>query len=568
MLRNFLMKIFTNPRQEFIFFLLLFFVINILQGVFTDLLEDEAYYWVWSLDLDFGYFDHPPLVALWIKISDIFFNGEIGLRFMSAISFSLMLWVIWKTIDFKDKWEHVTLFFLLIVSMAMLQVFGFITTPDTPLLLFTALFLLAYKRFLSLESFLNIFFLGFAMAGMLYSKYHGVLVIGFVVISNWKLLVNRKFWLAGAFGLFLFIPHLLWQYDNDFPSFLYHLKERGRDPYTIMNTLLHLVNMLAVVGITFPVIYYAFFKQKAQNQFELSLRYIIYGFFVFFLFSTYKSQPQAQWVIIILIPLILITFQFFVTNQKARKWLWILGCIQLAILLVARVFLASPKISPLTLEPHLAKQWIPQLKKNTEAKPIVFVNSYSKASIYRFYTGIKTHSYSVLRGRKSQYNLKDFEAEIQGENVYSASTFIKDQPKLAKKNNLYIYGKPISDYSTFEKVQCTIENDQFLIQNGKNEFQFRMKNTYAKNITFEQVKFIGVFQGFRNKIIARVPLDIKFPETLGPNQEIVLNASFEAPELDSENELSFRVALEFYDLLGGYQGNKIPVSFQYLTDTK
>ena len=43
------MKIFTNPRHQFVFFLLLFFVINIFQGVFTGLLEDEAYYWVWSL---------------------------------------------------------------------------------------------------------------------------------------------------------------------------------------------------------------------------------------------------------------------------------------------------------------------------------------------------------------------------------------------------------------------------------------------------------------------------------------------------------------------------------------
>ena len=279
--RNFLMKIFTNSRYQFVFFLLLFFVINILQGAFTGLLEDEAYYWVWSLDLAFGYFDHPPLVALWIKISDLFFDGEFGLRFMSTISFSLMLWVIWITIDVKDKWQHVALFFLLIVSAAMLQIFGFIITPDTPLLLFTALFILAYKRFLSSENFLNVPFLGFSMAGMIYSKYHGILVIGFVVISHWKLLKNYRFWLAGLFGLLLFIPHLVWQYENDFPSFLYHLKERGRDPYTVMNSLLHIVNMLAVVGITFPVIYYAFFKQKAKNQFELSLKYIVYGFLFF-----------------------------------------------------------------------------------------------------------------------------------------------------------------------------------------------------------------------------------------------------------------------------------------------
>jgi len=560
------MKIFKNPNYQFIFFLCLFFVINVIQGHYTALLEDEAYYWFWSQDMAFGYFDHPPMVALWIKLSSFFFNGEFGLRFMSTLSFSVLLWVIWLMIDFKDKQQHVVLFYLLIVSMAMIQIYGFIITPDTPLVLFTALFLLAYKRFLQEDNFLNVVFLGAAMAGMLYSKYHGILVIGFVVMSNWTLFKSKNFWMAAAFGFLLFIPHLTWQFENDFPSFLYHLKERGRQPYTIVNSLLHIVNMIAVVGITFPLIYTAFFKHKTTNKFELSLKYIVYGFFVFFLISSFKAPPQAQWVVIILIPLILLTFPYFAKNLKARKWLTVLGCIQLVIILSVRVFLASPSISPIVLETHLAQQWVPELKKNTESKPIVFVNSYRNASLYSFYTGIKTHSYSVLKGRKSQYNLKDYEAKIQGEDVYSASTFIKDPPELAKKNNSALYGKPISNYNTFEKVKCIIDLDTLLIKKEKYDFQFRFINTYAKNITFGQVRFVGVFQGYRNKIIATVPLEVQAPISLDAKQEIVLTASFDVPALNQPDELSFRVALEFYDLLEGFQGNKVPVTFDYVTN--
>ena len=39
---------------------------------------------------------------------------------------------------------------------------------------------------------------------------------------------------------------------------------------------------------------------------------------------------------------------------------------------------AFPSISPIQLEPHVSQQWIPDLKKNTEGKPIVFVNSYQQ----------------------------------------------------------------------------------------------------------------------------------------------------------------------------------------------
>ena len=107
MLRICLMKILKNPRFQFFSILLLFLVINLLQSGFTYLFEDEAYYYVWSKDLAFGYFDHPPMVALYAALGNRIFDGELGLRLLSTISFSLMLWVIWSMIDFKEKWKHV-----------------------------------------------------------------------------------------------------------------------------------------------------------------------------------------------------------------------------------------------------------------------------------------------------------------------------------------------------------------------------------------------------------------------------------------------------------------------------
>ena len=559
MLRICLMKILKNPKIQFFSILFLFLVINVLQSRFTYLFEDEAYYNVWSKNLAFGYFDHPPMVALWAFLGKLIVEGELGLRLLSTISFSLMIWIIWTMIDFKEKWRFVLLFFLIVVSLTFWQVFGFIITPDTPLLLFTSLFLLSYKRFLDKESVGNIFLLGFSMAAMLYSKYHGILVIGFVVISNLKLLKNARFWMAGLLGLLLFLPHLNWQYENGFPSFEYHLKERGKKPYSILNNLTHFVNMIAVVGLTFPVVYMAFFKQKTVGLFARSLKFIVYGFFIFFLLSSFKSQPQAQWVIVILIPISIIIFPYFIEHAKARKWLMILGGIQLAMIMIIRVFFAFPSVSPIELEPHVSQQWIPDLKTNTESKPVVFVNSYRNASLYNFYTGIKTHSYSILKGRQSQYNLLDYEANMQGEDVYSATPYVKTQPKLAKRYNRFIYGKLIPDYHTFEKVKCIIETEELTVHSGTNEFEFRFINTYDKNITFDQVRFIGVFQGYKNRIIAKVPLQIIDTEGLNAKEEKVMNAIYKAPELPQNETVTFRVALEFYNLLEGFQGNKVPV---------
>jgi 4-amino-4-deoxy-L-arabinose transferase-like glycosyltransferase len=36
-------------------------------GRLDALTADEAYYWMWSKHLAFGYYDHPPMVALVIR---------------------------------------------------------------------------------------------------------------------------------------------------------------------------------------------------------------------------------------------------------------------------------------------------------------------------------------------------------------------------------------------------------------------------------------------------------------------------------------------------------------------
>lgn len=556
------MKLIIEPQKKLLLFILIFFVVNLLQSFYTGLLEDEAYYWVWSRELAWGYFDHPPMVALWAAIGSTLFSGELGIRLLSSVSFSLVIWIIWLLIDVKDKWQHLNLFLMLVISMALFQVFGFVITPDTPLLLFMGLFLLSYKRFLENESWLNSIFLGLSMAAMLYSKYHGILLIGFVVMSNLRLILKTKFWFAALTGVILFMPHLYWQYDNGFPSFIYHLQERNKRPYNINKTITHLLNMLVVVGLAFPVVYSAFYKYRAQNQFEKSLKFVVYGFFLFFLMTSFKSTPQAQWLLGICIPLLIIAFRYLIVHARPKAWLIRLGFIQLGILILARLLLAIPEFSPVVLEPHRANLWIPELEKKTEGKPVVFVNSYSKASIYRFYTGIQTHSYSVLRGRMSQYNLSDFEKNIQGKDVYSASTFLSHQPVLTEKHTRPLCGFPIRNYTTFENVKCLIQDEFIRFEPGLNTVSFNFINTYDKNINFEHVKFVGVFQGDKNKILLKVPLHVDSVQSVSPNETIEMKAEYKLDNLPSEEFVTFRVALEFYDLLEGFQGNKVPVKFK------
>ncbi len=169
----------------------IWFVINLLQGIFTEIQEDEAYYALYGEHLDWGYFDHPPMVGLMAFLSSIFFSGTLGVRFFTIIASCLSLWVIWKIavqVQNDAKMEKPILFFVLAFSIVMFNIYGFVTTPDSSLILLSALFLLVYQHFLADKSWKNALLMGLIMALMVYSKYHAFLLLGLIVLSNLKLL--------------------------------------------------------------------------------------------------------------------------------------------------------------------------------------------------------------------------------------------------------------------------------------------------------------------------------------------------------------------------------------------
>ncbi len=58
---------------------------------------DEAYYWLWSRHLDFGYFDHAPLIAWAIRLTTLFSQQELWVRFtgiIGAVVTSICAWVL------------------------------------------------------------------------------------------------------------------------------------------------------------------------------------------------------------------------------------------------------------------------------------------------------------------------------------------------------------------------------------------------------------------------------------------------------------------------------------------
>ncbi|HEY0272334.1 MAG TPA: glycosyltransferase family 39 protein, partial [Chitinophaga sp.] len=204
-------------------FLLTWLLLGLLQAGFTELMDDEAYYWVYSRHLDWGYFDHPPMIALLIRMGYALFHNELGVRFFIVLLNVATLWMVQRLLPQKDN----RLYYWLLGAMGAMQLGGMMAVPDLPLIFFATYFFLVYRDFLQAQSWKNTFLLGLSMALMFYSKYHGVLLVFFIVLSNLNLLRVFRFYVAVAITTVLFFPHLYWQYLHHFPSLQYHLVERN-----------------------------------------------------------------------------------------------------------------------------------------------------------------------------------------------------------------------------------------------------------------------------------------------------------------------------------------------------
>ena len=109
---------------------------------------DEAYYWVWSQALAPGYLDHPPMVALLIRLGTwLGGEGPLGVRLLGPIATalgSLMIWDAARLLTGRTDAGFAAA--ALVNAMPVFAIGAVVMTPDTPLVLFWTATLWALVR--------------------------------------------------------------------------------------------------------------------------------------------------------------------------------------------------------------------------------------------------------------------------------------------------------------------------------------------------------------------------------------------------------------------------------------
>ncbi len=428
------------------------FLLGLIQSIYTELQDDEAYYWVFSQYLDWGYFDHPPMIAVLIKIGTTFLSGELAVRIIPLILSTATIFIAEKLTANKNAF----LFYAIVLSIAVLQISGFVAVPDVPLMFFTALMFLAYKSYLQKSSWTNALLIGLIASCLLYSKYHGVLVLFFILLSNFKLLRDGKMYAAVLFALLLFLPHLYWQYQHNWISFRYHLFESNVNPYKFSYTTDYILGQLLLAGpIAGFILWPSGFLYRTKNALEKAMKFVAVGFVVFFLLSTLKGKVEPNWTSPAIIPVMVLAHQYLLGKNEWRKW--VLRLLPITVLLVlvfraAMIFNFIP-VQAIVERYHGWENWPKELHQKTKGVPVVFNNSYQRASKWSFYTGDVTYSLNMVEERRNNYNFWPIEDSLLGKPVYIMDIYGINRFQDSIQTPLYKIGYSYdSCYNSFAKI--------------------------------------------------------------------------------------------------------------------
>ena len=378
--------------------LLVLLIIHLWLASSFELSHDEAYYWLYSQRLDWGFFDHPPMVGIIIKAFSFLPHSELAVRLGPIIMQLASALMLMSLAPKPRQWLALALFF----AFPLASFSGLFALPDMPLLFMTTLYCVLLKRYLEKYDALSVLGLGSVTALLLYSKYHGILVIFFTLVALPKLLKRKDFYVITFMALLCFLPHIIWQYDHNFSTLRYHFFERPKVDFSIKRLIEYSATQVFLAGLFVgPLLWWKIIRKKSETDFQRALKLICLGTVLFFFFSTISKKFEANWTIFLTAPLIILATQADVWD---KKWVRVLLIFSIIPVFLARFLLAvnptEVKIKRLT-EFHGWENWAKSIEEKC-ANPIL-ANTYQIASKLSFYLDKPIHALNI-GSRKNQFD--------------------------------------------------------------------------------------------------------------------------------------------------------------------
>src|ERR1700712_4783588 len=208
-------------------------VLRLVSAAYTPLTFDEAYYWTWSKHLAAGYYDHPPMVAILIRLGTLIAGDtEFGVRLVSILLALPMSFAVYRTAEILFGGQRVAATATILLNVTLMAAVGtMIVTPDAPLLVAASFVLFCLAKVLATGRGAWWLAVGVAVGAALLSKYTALFfgpailiwLIAVPKLRRW--LLSPWPYLGGIVAFAIFSPVILWNADHQWVSFI---KQLGR----------------------------------------------------------------------------------------------------------------------------------------------------------------------------------------------------------------------------------------------------------------------------------------------------------------------------------------------------
>ena len=310
-----------------VFFLIGIKVLSVFYTNFN-LFADEAQYWLWSKNLDFGYFSKPPLLAWFLRIyTDVFGDSFEALKFFSMpfyVFTSCFVYLVCKKIGLEksDSFTCAIIFFVIpAVSLS-----SFIISTDVVLLLFWSALMYFVLKIRANPKNIYFILLGFFFGLAFLAKYAAVY---FLLCLFFFIYFDRKTRMAitqNPISFFYFVlvsfvlifPNLFWNYSNGWVT-LAHTADNANFKNYDFNILRGLVFLLIQALMLGPFLFIGFllniknFKIDYQNIYLLSFSLPI---MVIVFLESVLVRANANWAAPALLALLIL---FYRSIKKYKK---------------------------------------------------------------------------------------------------------------------------------------------------------------------------------------------------------------------------------------------------------
>jgi hypothetical protein len=298
---------YLHPKNEnaiLIYLSLLKFIALIIFAGNYGLFRDEYYYVECSKHLSWGYVDQPPLsiFILWIS-RNLFGDSLLGIRIFAYITSSATVFlsgIISREMN-GGKYSQALTATAAAFSGVILGSGGLYSMNTFDIFLSALMFYFLVKLLKTNDKKLWIpigIIFGIGLMNKLTFLFLGFgLVVGLLLTRDRKYFLTKELWIAGALALIIFLPHIIWQFANGFPTieFMRNAAERKNVSLSVIqfftNSLMELHPLSTLLLIA--AFYFLFFHKDGRKFILIALLYLS----VFLVFVFRNGKPYYMGVL-------------------------------------------------------------------------------------------------------------------------------------------------------------------------------------------------------------------------------------------------------------------------------